>query len=130
MQEPSAVGVDLLFRGFALFKSGQYDDAAAYFRLLTLHAPLEGRFWVTLAHTLRKTGELQEAIEAYKTALILGLSKDPEILLSLAEVLQDTGAFEEARIVLEEAYQVAEPAFKSHIEFIKNAWYSTNQVGV
>lgn len=128
MQENAPLQPDLLYRGFALFKSGKYEEAAVYFRLLTLLSPVEGRFWVTLAHTLRKTGDLAEAIDCYKAALILGQDHDPEVLLCLAEVLQDCKQEDEAKVMLKEAHKVAAPAFKKHIEFIEKNWFINSSI--
>ena len=118
---------DLLLRGFALFKSGQYKKSADFFRMITLLAPMEGRYWISLGHVTRKMGNLDGAIENYKAALVLGQDKDSDLWLSLAECLYDKGLKEKALLALDEAVALLPEEAKQgrkRLELIKKTWSS------
>ena len=124
--KPEKLQVDDLFmRGFALFKSGQYKQSADFFRMVTLLAPTEGRYWISLGHVIRKMGDLDGAIEAFKAALILGQDNDSDLWLTLAECFQDKGLKDKALVALEQAMAVLPPQAKQtreRLELIKKTW--------
>lgn len=121
MQEkPQAPQVNELFlRGFSLFKSGRYEQAADYFRMVTLLAPLEGRFWISLGHALRKTGDIDSAIETFKAALLLGQRGDKDLWLTLAECFHAKGEQAQAMVALEEAMMLAPEEEQVRLELFK-----------
>lgn len=121
MQEkPQAQQVNELFlRGFSLFKSGRYEQAAQYFRMVTLLAPLEGRFWISLGHAIRKTGDIDGAIEAFRAALLLGQSRNKDVWLTLAECFHAKGLPEKALAALEEAMNLAPSQEQVRLELFK-----------
>lgn len=121
--KPEKLQVDDLFlRGFALFKSGSYQQAVDFFRMVTLMAPAEGRFWVSLGHALRKTGDLDGAVESLKAALLLGQQKDKDVWLTLAECYQDRGAQEKAQAALDEAIELSPGPEKERLEMMRKTY--------
>lgn len=117
--KPEKLQVDDLFlRGFSLFKSGRYRQAVDYFRMVTLLAPMEGRFWISLGHAIRKTQDLDGAIEAFKAALVLGQHHDKDLWLTLAECYQDKGCNDKALEALTEAIALAPPEEQGRLELI------------
>ena len=115
-------GDNLFLRGFSLYKAGKFKEAADHFRMVTLLAPTEGRYWISLGHALRRAGQLEEAIDTYKAAILLGQSEDPEMLLSLAECYKDTGQDDEAMVTLEEASLFADKELHYRLDLIKKNW--------
>lgn len=125
---------ELFSRAFALYKSGDWVHAMEYFRMVTFMAPLEGRFWISLGHATKKTGDLEGAIEAYKTALLLLSTQeqhqepyqeqhsDSDLWLSLAECLIDQGQKKEGLLALNEAIALAPPHEKDKLELIQTQW--------
>ena len=123
LTKPEKLKVDDLFmRAFALFKSGHYQQAVHHFRMVTLLEPLEGRFWISLGHAIRKTGDLKEALKTFMVALRLGQDKDKDLWLTVAECLQDQGLKEQADSALDEAISLAAPPEKKRLELIKERW--------
>lgn len=113
---------DLFERGFALFQSGQYAQAADYFRLLTLVAPSEGDYYAAMGHALKKSADNEGALAAYQTAVLLGHDKEPDLMFSMAETLNSLTYKKEALAALKQAIRHAEPSFKARLKMIQKVW--------
>lgn len=113
---------DIFERGFSLYRCGKYQDAADYFRLLTLMEPRQGRYWASLGYALQKSGNRDEAIECYKASLLVGDSNDVDVLFTLAEAFKERGENEAALQALRHAIPHAEPEFKARLEIIEKVW--------
>lgn len=114
---------DTFKRGYSLFRCGQYDEAANYFLMCILLAPKEYLYWSSLGHAQRRGGNLNEAIESYKAAVLIGGSKDSDLLFALAESLKERGDNRPAFKALKEAILHAEPEFQTRLKMIKSGWY-------
>lgn len=54
--------------GYNLFQNGKYDDAHAFFRILTYLAPEEEKFWFSLATNYKMLKKYPAAIQCYSQA--------------------------------------------------------------
>ncbi len=91
-------------RAFSLMQLGRWIEAEAGLRRALRHDPLNRLAWHDLGMTLAQLERLDEAIDAFRSAL--AIAPDVATSMSLAYVLQAAARFAEAETVLREALTI------------------------
>src|ERR1700756_2547131 len=64
-----------------------WGEAARSYRQYLVTVPKDGPIWVQLGHMLKEHGQLEEAVQAYRTAAQL-MPRDPELRIHYADLLR------------------------------------------
>jgi tetratricopeptide (TPR) repeat protein len=94
--------------GMALSKQERWADAEKQFHKALQSNPTNGEANQGLSEALRHQGQAEEAVRFARRAVRFGDSKDPEVLLTLAEAYVAAERVPDARKTLEQALAVAE----------------------
>jgi len=96
-----------------LERQGKLAEAERTCRLLTNRTPNAGEAWLLLGNLCRDLGKNQEAVSAYRSAL-LHSTRDEEVLNSLGVALATLGSLDEAVRCFEDAIEVEPRSPQAH----------------
>ena len=111
---------------YELYRNGKYEDAKAFFRLLTLVDSFERKYWMGLAGCYQMLKSYNEAIECYSAAAIQDPS-DPYVHWHAADCFFYSGDLMKAKEALESALTTAKEnevydALIPKLELIFDTW--------
>lgn len=112
---------------YKFYEIGKYQDAAHFFRVMTMIDTTGRRNWMGLGASLQMLKEYEEAIESYSVAAMMD-PEDPYAHLHAAECLFIMGQKERALIALSSAELTAgnnknkNKRLISQLALIRNAW--------
>lgn len=112
--------------GFELYRNGKYEEAKAFFHLLTLEDSFERKFWMGLAACYQMLKDYPKAIECYSAAAVQD-SSDPYVHWHAADCFFFSGDLTKAREALESALITAKEndahiALIPKLDLISDAW--------
>ena len=94
---------------YSLYAASNYKDAETVFRVLCLWNHKEARFWMGLAGSMQKNGDLRNAVKCYIHAMYAGGGKDSAPLVHAAMCLLKLGDRKEALDLFADALLFGDP---------------------
>lgn len=110
-------------RAWAFYEYNRYEEAQAQFQLLLVKHPHRALYWKGLGHTFKMQQKYQEALDAYRIAILLG-EKDPLFLIHVAECLRFTEEKPRIQTFLPWIEKKIEKKFLPWLSEIKKVWCS------
>ena len=112
--------------GYELYRNGKYEDALAFFKLLTLSNSFERKYLMGLAACYQMLKDYEKALECYSAAAIQN-STDPYVHWHAADCFFHSGNLIKAQEALESALVTAKQDNTHHalipkLELIADAW--------
>lgn len=108
-------------RAWALYETNRYEEATTVFQLLIAKMPHRSLYWKGLGHTLKMQKRYQEAVDAYRVAILLG-EKDPLFMVHVADCLRFTEDKPKTKLLIEWVEKNIEHKFLPWLREIKKAW--------
>lgn len=111
---------------YSFYQNGKFKEAASYFRFLTLVDLHQYKYWLGLGAAKQMLKDFDQAIKAYKTAMVLK-ETDPYTYFLLADCYFAKGEGEKGLEVLDAAQEQfgKEDKYKplsGHIALIRRSW--------
>lgn len=98
-------GAQLVQRGYELLRSGQYNQATAYFTAALKKQPNDATARMYLGHALNKSGQDSDAAEQFRLADQMGAQMRPLDRAAWADSLLSAGQSEQAKTMFEQILQ-------------------------
>ncbi|MBN1914895.1 MAG: SycD/LcrH family type III secretion system chaperone [Parachlamydiales bacterium] len=107
--------ISLYAQGYAFYQQGQYEKGAEIFKILTLHDPMEEKFFKGLASCYQMQGFFEKATESWAICALLD-KNDPYPHFHAAECLISLGEKNDAIKALLEAKKRLSTKNKKQLE--------------
>jgi len=114
--------------GYELYRNGKYEDAKAFFKMLTLMDPSIRRNWMGLGACQQMLKEFESAINSYGIAAVIN-PDDPYVHWHAADCFLQKGEREKAIATLSSAITAAKQcqehlSLVSKLELLHTIWTS------
>ena len=102
---------------FSLYNSGNFKDAETMFQALCIYNHNDERFWMGLGGCRQMNNKLDEAIDAYGMATLMGALASPAPSVHAGLCYLKKGDKENARALFDAAVELGDPKNKEHLAY-------------